>query len=394
MSLTGETLSTFDPARPTPAVMIVGVGVVGQAIAADHLRVGIPVWLVDRDSAALQAACDRLVHHHNGVWINACPWGARIDLPVTAILPNNHPAVRDETVPILSEPEPVWLVIESIAEQLEIKQAFFRDAATWFGRQPFLTTNTSTLSIEKIASAMKTPSRLTGLHFFMPVVGRDAAEVIPHAETDADVITACHHHLGRLGKTPLDVGDGPGFVVNRMLAPYLNLSLWFVCGGVSRERLREAALAYGMPMSPLELIELISPQTAFDGGRVVWQAFPERLNPSPLLPAMVKLMRRGNAYPDGNQWNELVLRYRHHELQHDDAASLASMMATTMRIESSRIIDSGIADAVTINAAMAGGLGWRDPDRSNRKWSEVCDQITQTRWAQRYPDRPELASNR
>lgn len=358
-----------------PAVMLVGAGVVGRAIARDHLRAGIPVWMADQNEAALRAACDETTTRGDGMWVTATPWGAKIPLPVIGLSPGDDPdAMRS------SGDSPEWLVIESIAERLDVKQAFFADAVNWFERPPILTSNTSTLSIRRIAESLANPGRLAGLHFFMPVVGRHAAELIAHDRTDADVIARCQGHCRALGKTPLSVGDGPGFVVNRMLAPYLNLSLWLVCGGIDFATLRRAAIRFGMPISPLELIDWIGARTAFDAGRVVWSAFPHRLTPSPLLPAMVKRGHTGRGvgegfyrYQNDERVDEapretivaLIDRYRHGEwTTPPNVAQIAEMMAGVMGREADAIIRDAVADAATIDAAMAGGLGFHRPGAS------------------------------
>ncbi|MEM8912066.1 MAG: 3-hydroxyacyl-CoA dehydrogenase family protein [Planctomycetota bacterium] len=380
----GGTDSLADDA---PAVMLIGAGVVGRAIARDHLRAGIPVWLVDHQSDALQAACDELTGIEQGIWMTASPWGARVPLPIVALSPSPNPDAV-----LMSSGAPSWLVIESIAERLDAKQTLFAECQHWFDRPPTLTSNTSTLSITQISETIEQPQRFTGLHFFMPVVGRHAVEVIPHAGTSNHAIEICQHHADRLSKAALLVKDSPGFVVNRMLAPYLNLAMWLLCGGVQRTTLREAALAYGMPISPLELIELISPATAFDGGRVVWQAFPDRLNPSPLLPAMVKRSRRGEHGWDAPEVDALIERYRHHHLQtvDNDPALVARMMATVMHVEASLIVQDDIADRPTIDGAMAGGLGWRSPADDESSWSHFVETQLETRLATRYPMVPEL----
>ncbi|TWT86130.1 3-hydroxyacyl-CoA dehydrogenase family protein [Neorhodopirellula pilleata] len=363
-----------------PQVLLVGAGVVGRSIALDHLLAGIPVWMADRDADMLSRSCDWVLQRSESTAESAPPWGAKVDLPIVLIRPNDHD-------PSFGPEVPRWLLIESIAERLDVKQAFFADAEGWFERSPILTTNTSTLSIEKIASTMQHPERLCGLHFFMPVVDRHAAEIISSPATDPEVVAACCRHAERLAKRPLLVRDGPGFVVNRMLSSYLNLAMWLLCGGVDEDVIGRAAIGYGMPISPLELIDLIGPRTAFDGGRTVWQAFPTRMDPSPLLPALVKrkltgvqggrgfytysLQASDSSHPhrEGQgitaEASELVERYRHHDfnvgmLNADELIALvAELFAATMHWEAAAIVRDGIADSETIGLAMREGLAWR-----------------------------------
>lgn len=352
-------------------ILLVGAGGVGRAIALDHLLSNVPVWMADRDEKALSASCDWVLQRSDSIAESAAPWGAKIDLPLVFIRPENQ-----ESIP--SHGDEQWLLIESIAERLEIKQSFFSEAESWFDRAPILTTNTSTLSIGKIAEAMKQPERLCGLHFFMPVVDRHAVEIINHPQTDKDVIGHCSTLAKRLGKRPLRVNDGPGFVVNRMLSTYINLSMWLLCGGIAPDVIEQAALGYGMPMSPLSLVDLIGPRTAFDGGRTVWSAFPHRMDPSPLLPALIKRKLTGVVggkgfynYDDSGsrisneislEAKELIDRYQHQDFPvqasslESVAALVQNLFAATFGIEAQAIQDDKVADRSTIDQAMRYGL--------------------------------------
>ncbi|EMI26460.1 3-hydroxyacyl-CoA dehydrogenase family protein [Rhodopirellula europaea] len=385
-------------------VLLVGAGVVGRAIATDHLLAGCEVWMADRDQAVLSGACDAVLRRTDGIADSASLWGAAVPIPVVHMMPRGH----DETIGA-SDALPTWMVIESIAEKLPIKQAFFSEVENWFSRSPILTTNTSTLPITEIAGSMQThAARFCGMHFFMPVVGRHAAEIIVHPQTSEAVIGACEEHVRRLKKVPLRVLDSPGFVVNRMLAPYLNLSMQLLCAGISASTIREAALRYGMPMSPFELIDLIGPRTAFDGGRVVWQSFPQRMDPSPLLPAMIKRSLLGVAGRKGfydysgdgernvdelsEDVNALVDRYSRDDMGaagiQGDVQLIADMFAASMWREAQAIDASHVADMETIDQAMAGGLGYVAP-AGEMTWREHIESIGEDRFeqlAERFPN--------
>lgn len=385
-------------------VLLVGAGVVGRAIATDHLLAGCEVWMADRDEAVLSGACDAVLRRTDSIADSASPWGAAVPIPVVHLMPHGH----DETIGA-SDALPTWMVIESIAEKLPIKQAFFSEVENWFSRSPILTTNTSTLPITEIAGSMQThAARFCGMHFFMPVVGRHAAEIIVHPQNSEAVIEACEEHVRRLKKVPLRVLDSPGFVVNRMLAPYLNLSMQLLCAGISASNIREAALRYGMPMSPFELIDLIGPRTAFDGGRVVWQSFPQRMDPSPLLPAMIKRSLLGVAGRKGfydysgdgerngdelsEDVNALVDRYSRDDIGaagiQGDVHLIADMFAASMWREAQAIDASHVADMETIDQAMAGGLGYVAP-AGEMTWREHIESIGEDRFrqlAERFPN--------
>jgi len=277
------------------------------------------------------------------------------------------------------------LVIESIAERLDVKQAFFRDAEKWFGDDAILCSNTSTLRIQAIAESLRRPERFCGMHFFMPVWQRHAVELVRGPLTSAATIEQCRQHAKRIAKRPLVVGDGPGFVVNRLLSPYLNEAMRMLTGGVSAEAIERAAKDFGMPMSPLELIDWIGIRTMFDAGRVYWQAFPNRLNPSPLLAGLVKRKRLGRTVGRGiydydgptrsasiaEETIELVQRYFRSEenVAQDDVLMRLSI---PMWIEGALALRDQIANGLTqLNQAMEGGLGFT----TQHTWSEFYDHI-------------------
>ena len=181
------------------------------------------------------------------------------------------------------------------------------------------------------------------------------------------------------------MGDGPGFVVNRLLSPYLNEAMLMLGRGISAEQIERAALAYGMPMSPLELIDLIGTRTMFDAGRVYWQAFPSRIAPSPMLSALVKNKRFGHAcghgfydYEDGVRSEQLspitaefCQRYRRDEVSLRDD-EVMHVLAIPMWIEAAIAFRDGVATShQQFDLAMRGGLGYQ----SNGTWLEYFESI-------------------
>ncbi len=354
-------------------IYLVGAGVVGSAILQAHLDAGISVWLADQDEDAI---CDTVqrVRFSDGAWRLS---GIR---KISASMSGIHFHQRDAHQTCQKT-----LVIESIVEKLDIKQAFFREAEQIFGDDALLCTNTSTLPISRIAEAMGHPERFGGMHFFMPVSDRMAVELIVGSETHAATTEMCRSHVQRLGKEPLVVRDYPGFVVNRMLSLYLNEAMLLLCRGVSAERIEATALGYGMPMSPLELIDWIGATTMFDAGRVFWQAFPGRIDPAPMLVAMIKNKRLGRAvskgmydYQDGQRdlglsprTVEFSERYCRQKIKFSDR-QLMEIMTIPMWIEAGLALRSGVVDTYELfDRAMRGGLGFD----SNAPWHSFFDSM-------------------
>jgi len=358
---------------PAIGVYLIGAGVVGSAILQAHLDAGVSVWLADQNEDAIGRAVQR-VHFSDGDW----------DVSSIQKISDTMSAIEFRS----REPQALCqrtLVIESIVEKLEIKQAFFAEVEQIFGDEALLCTNTSTLSVSRIAESLEHPARFSGMHFFMPVGDRPAVELIAGNETQSATTQACAAHVRCLGKESLVVGDRPGFVVNRMLSPYLNEALLLLCRGVSAKRIEEAALAYGMPMSPLELIDWIGTPTMFDAGRAFWQAFPERIDPAPMLVALIKNKRFGRAvskglydYCDGQrseglspQTVEFSEKYCRQTVPFDDS-QLLGILTVPMWIEAALALREGVVNRhEQFDLAMRGGLGF-DP---GRRWNSFFDSM-------------------
>ncbi len=354
-----------------PNVILVGTGVVGRAILQAHIDAAVAVAVADLDEAALKGAVDRLS-------LDRSQW------QISDVKPS---PLRLPTIEIVGPPTPgnlPTIVIESIAEKLEIKQSFFHQTEKRLG-DAILCSNTSTLRIADCGRQLIRPRQLCGMHFFMPVYNRPAVELVHTPSTGADVIQACEDHVRRIGKTPIVVPDSPGFIVNRLLSPYLNEALLLLSRGVKAERLEQAARQYGMPMSPLELIDWIGTRTMFDAGRAIWQAFPNRFDPSPILGGLIKAKRLGRAagagiydYRNGERSDrvaevteELGRRYQRNTAEFTDEEVML-LLAIPMWIEAALACREGtIASLQQIDLAMKGGLGYQ----SNVGWLEFFDQV-------------------
>ena len=149
------------------------------------------------------------------------------------------------------------VIIEAVFENLAIKQKIFADVEAKARPEAILATNTSSIPIEQIAGALREPTRLVGLHFFNPVPKMMLVEIVAGAATRSDVLAACAAFARQIDKLPLPVKSAPGFLVNRILAPYLNEAMRCVDEGIAPEVVDEAALQFGMPMGPIELADTV-----------------------------------------------------------------------------------------------------------------------------------------
>jgi len=147
------------------------------------------------------------------------------------------------------------LVIEAIVEKVEPKRELFRMVERQVRPQTLLATNTSSIPLEEIGAALKDPSRLVGLHFFNPVAQMQLVEIVRGAQSSEESLARARAFTGAIERLPLDVKSSPGFLVNRILMPYLIEAVKLVEEGVGVTTIDQAATEFGMPMGPIELAD-------------------------------------------------------------------------------------------------------------------------------------------
>jgi 3-hydroxyacyl-CoA dehydrogenase/enoyl-CoA hydratase/3-hydroxybutyryl-CoA epimerase len=149
------------------------------------------------------------------------------------------------------------LVIEAIVEKAEAKRALFSELEPRLQANALIATNTSSIELETLASALERPERFVGLHFFNPVASLPLVEVIRGRQTSDAALQAALSFVTRIGKLPLPCRSAPGFVVNRLLTPYMLEALHAHADGHSFEEIDAAAKSFGMPMGPVELADKV-----------------------------------------------------------------------------------------------------------------------------------------
>ena len=171
------------------------------------------------------------------------------------------------------------LIIEAVTEQAHIKKAVLSEADQACGHNALLTSNTSTLSITELSTAASDAARFAGLHFFNPVPVMPLVEVIKGADTSAQTVAQLVAMAGRLGKRAVVVNDCPGFLVNRVLFPYLNAFDALAAQGHDIAHIDQVMKAYGWPMGPGVLSDVIGIDTCVHASDVMAQGFPDRMPP-------------------------------------------------------------------------------------------------------------------
>ena len=250
-------------------VHVIGAGVMGGDIAAWCALRGMGVTLQDLDVERIRPALDRA----------KALFKKRLKTP-TEVASAVARLEADVSGKGLARAD---VVIEAVVENLDIKRKIFAEAEAKARPLAILATNTSSIELERIAEGLKNPSRLIGLHFFNPVAQLPLVEVIRSKfNTDLDVTRGTGFALA-IGKSPVVVKSAPGFLVNRVLMPYMLGAVERVERGESRELLDAAAVAFGMPMGPIELMDTVGLDVGQSVARELGHAVPENSKFSTLV---------------------------------------------------------------------------------------------------------------
>jgi 3-hydroxyacyl-CoA dehydrogenase/enoyl-CoA hydratase/3-hydroxybutyryl-CoA epimerase len=169
------------------------------------------------------------------------------------------------------------LVIEAIIENVEAKQSLYKDLEQTIRPDAVLATNTSSIRLETLAEALSEPARLVGLHFFNPVAKMPLIEVIYREGTDQAVIDKALAFTRLISRLPVPVKSSPGFLVNRILMPYLMEAMLMVGEGMSPERIDKAAVDFGMPMGPIELADTVGLDVCLSVAKIFSQEFDRKI---------------------------------------------------------------------------------------------------------------------
>ena len=175
------------------------------------------------------------------------------------------------------------LVIEAVLEKIEVKRLAFSELVDRLRNDCIIASNTSAIPIDELAEASGRPKRFIGIHFFNPVHKMPLVEIVYGTKTAPEVIASAVEFAKQLKKIPIIVKGAPGFLVNRLLMPYLNEAGVLLGEGVSVESIDKAMLDFGMPMGPLRLIDEVGIDVAYDVARELAEAFHDRMTVAPIL---------------------------------------------------------------------------------------------------------------
>ena len=348
------------PARPVSRLALVGAGVMGGGIAELASRSGLYVRMRDVRPEALAHAlltARGLIEER----------GRRRRLSSRerdAQLAHISPTLE------LSGFGTADFALEAVVEDMEIKRRVMAELEVRVRPDCVLASNTSSLSITELGRGLAHPDRLCGFHFFNPVHRMPLVEVVRAEQTSDSSIATAILLAKRLGKTPVLVKDSPGFVVNRVLMPYLQEAVVLLEEGYSVADIDAAMKRFGMPMGPFAVVDEVGIDVAQKAGGVLSRAFPERMTSSPALDKMVAAGRLGKKnglgfyrhtrgarpQPDPAVRGLLGLVRQRKPVSLDP---LAERLVLPMINESARCLEEGVvANAGMLDLALVFGAGF------------------------------------
>ena len=262
------------------SVAVIGAGTMGSGIAHVFARSGIPVTLCDVEQRFLDRALA-------SIRTNLGREAAKGKLPENEIEPT---IARISPVTNMEALAGADLAIEAAPERFDLKAEVFRSLDRILPETAILATNTSSISITRLAALTRRPPQVIGMHFFNPVPVMALVEVVRGMATSETTFNAVRDLALKLGKTPVEVNDAPGFVSNRVLMPLINEAAYSVMEGVATPEAVDQVFKLGMahPMGPLTLADFIGIDVCVDILRVLHEGFGNpKYYPCPLLVRMV-----------------------------------------------------------------------------------------------------------
>lgn len=356
-------------AQPIAKAAVLGAGIMGGGIAYQAAQKGTPTVLKDISAKALDAGISEAAKRLE----QRVQRGKMTTMEMASALARITPTLN------YTELQDVDIVVEAVVENADVKRKVLSELEMQLqvDQETILASNTSTIEIGQLASALKKPERCCGMHFFNPVHKMPLVEVIKGPQTDEQTLATVMAWAASLGKIPIRVNDCPGFFVNRVLFPYFaGFNLLLVDGAdfITVDRVLERQ--FGWPMGPAYLLDVVGMDTAAHAQQVMAKGFPQRMTPpeTNVVDLLYRAGRLGQKSGKGfyqynevkgkaekgidEQTHELLTPLAIHHKDFDPQTIIARVMVP-MVLETVRCLEEGIiASPAEADMALIYGLGF------------------------------------
>ena len=254
-------------ARPTQHGAVLGAGIMGGGIAFQSASTGVAVLMKDIKTEQLELG------------MNEASKLLLKEVERKKSTPEKMAKVIASITPTLSYADfgNTQFVVEAVVENEKVKKAVLADVEKVTSPDTVLASNTSTISISKLAEGLTRPDKFCGMHFFNPVHRMPLVEIIRGAKTSEDTIAQAVNYANQMGKTPIVVNDCAGFLVNRILFPYFKGFVHLIEDGVDFQRIDKVMEKFGWPMGPAYLLDVVGIDTGVHALKIMAEAFPDRM---------------------------------------------------------------------------------------------------------------------
>ena len=255
-------------AEPVNRAAVLGAGIMGGGVAYQSSYKGIPIAMKD----IAQSQLDLGMREATTIMQKRVDRGRMESQKMAEVLTGITPTLSYEN---LADAD---LIVEAVVEKESVKKIVLAETEDIIRENAILTSNTSTISISKLAKDLKRPKQFCGMHFFNPVHRMPLVEVIRGEKSSESTIATTVAYAAAMGKSPIVVNDCPGFLINRVLFPYFAGFSGLINDGVGFEHIDKVMEKFGWPMGPAFLLDVVGIDTAFHAGAVMAEGFPDRMS--------------------------------------------------------------------------------------------------------------------
>lgn len=380
-------------AAPTKHAAVLGAGIMGGGIAYQSASSGVPAMMKDIKPEQLQLGMGEATKLLNKM------------VEIKKMKPERMAQVIASITPTLSYADfkQVDFVVEAVVENEKIKKSVLAEVEANLPETAILASNTSTISITKLAEGLKRPENFVGMHFFNPVHKMPLVEIIRGKKSSEAAVARGVQYATQMGKTPIVVNDCPGFLVNRVLFPYFNGFLFLLEDGADFQKVDRVMEKWGWPMGPAYLLDVVGIDTGHHASSIMAAEFPDRMGfkGKHALEAMYAEKRFGQKNNKGFYEYELDKKGKPKKVVTDVAYTLIKPLVKQtltlsdedivmrlmlpMLIESARCLDEKIVQGpMEVDMGLLLGLGFPPFRAGIFKWADMVGLKTLHQHAQKH----------